>query len=310
MLRLALTVLILAGCSRPRERQLPSVPRLGDAGGTIDAGTRLDASAPSCGECELGERCIDGACTIVSSATVRVSAHSSQQMDGSIDWTYGDLLACFNEPSGEATNWPPASIASEGPCQVHVYHADDEWTFETRGVRRNAGAVLITGGSPSPISLELDPDVTRTCYRHGLSIPFPPIFTGGALSIRGSGGPDFPAFEGEVAVPDLLTLTTGVVARGLPLAVEWSGTNDPTAEVFFFVRGIVGTDSTDIQCRVPDTGSFTVSAALTSLLPSDAVAVFLRAEREIVVTVEPAGTEVSVILITTSGATRMMTYQP
>ncbi len=169
---------------------------------------------------------------------------------------------------GEASIPAEVSVAYamivDGPLIEPLAEADGCLSApDTPGSSLAAGAIAITG-TTAPITLaqERDGDVYVPT-----SPPPPDLFTAGETLTVTSTGATVPAFSGSVVAPVELGAVgfPAPLARSAPATMTWAaGAAD------FMIILIASATSTQgaILCRVPDTGSFTLSPAALALLPA------------------------------------------
>jgi hypothetical protein len=173
-------------------------------------------------------------------------------------------------PSSQADGddlFPPVTTRTEGDCKLTL-QATEMAAAPSWPRLVDAGTVRIAGGAEQP-DVELVFDAQQTTYR-----PSPPlepghgIFDGGeTLHISAPGG-DAPAFEGTIAAPVPIAVTSGLEApNGSDLIVTWIPDHAERVDATL----LASTDSGHwamIDCLAPDEGGrVTVPASLLAELP-------------------------------------------
>jgi hypothetical protein len=240
---------------------------------------------------------------------VYLDQHASVQVDGGVRWISSEGIAQFFRTDGGTASSAPA-LSTDGPCTAYGYptsmppaNISPISTFCS-----TAGTITVSGG-PTPFTL-MPTSLLTPCYDSSLDGGSLPIFTDGAsLTISAPGDTAFPAFSLMLTPPEHVDLQVGAVTRGQPLDVKWNaGSGD---DLFIYLATFDAMNDRYILCTVPDTGSYTLSASLTSQLLAGAPnAAFLRVEREKQRQAAPASPFVIEVVYASSGVTRDIAYQP
>jgi hypothetical protein len=266
--------------------------------------------AAACASCEVGQRCVAGSCQYVDQMQVRLGQLANQIIDGgttSPTFVYQNM-ACFYHPLVDQ----PVSetvLGSDGPCRaIRVIFVQDAGISTNPNFSGSAGLVTISGGTQGTYTMAPS-DGGAGCYMSSLADP-PSLFSDGQqITVSTAGGSDFPAFTKTLTAPPLLSFTTGLIQRGQPLTVNWTGSAPgETLRIFATVYDTVS--STSISCDVDDIGSYTIPASLTAHFPNGAATGNLYAQRERIAREDPASKVVTMTVFLWSTATRTVRYQP
>lgn len=169
-------------------------------------------------------------------------------------------------------------IAEIGQCEV-VGSARVDALLSPPG----AGTLTVAGPSFEAVS---QAETQANCYPQ---LPLLDYAPGETLTLSGSGGPVFPAFEAHVVAPEVLAdvVFPDEIVAGEPLTVTWSPGS--AKEINLLVTG-----DPLIMCHdLPDSGSATLSAEVTAYVnPSTEVG--LRLYRTSAIHFTPAGSSVGI----------------
>ena len=182
---------------------------------------------------------------------------------------------------------------SDGPCTAH---------FQASRAGLSAGSIRITG-TVDRIWLAESPTDRGVSYRNIERVHDPAFFDGAAITVQASGGSDVPAFTGTVMAPATLasyTPPTSLSRAGY--TATWAAGSGPEMMIEIGALDRDRHDAILVDCRVPDTGTFTVPASTFQLIPSsyDQVIVSVARVGETVVTV--GDTRVAIDVVSTVGA--------
>lgn len=206
--------------------------------------------------CEIGERCVDNVCTDV--RYLFVGATESISTGG----TFPAASGCFFKVA--ATDPLVVSQTEDGPCTITVL---SQGTTQPTYEPRDGGQLRIEGTAQGTITL-MPSAGAPGCY--GVTPAPADLFsTGTRLRFVGTGGVDLPAFSAEVEAPSQIDFTAAMMpVPGQPHALTWTGAPGERTTYSLIASG--SQQSTFVYCRLPDTGSFTVPASVTSRLPAGA----------------------------------------
>lgn len=142
------------------------------------------------------------------------------------------------------------------------------FTPASSGARYSAGTIDVTGATTA---LTLTPSGTAPSVRY-LKTPDPipkDLFSAGAsLGIHAAGGADFVTFSATVTAPaPVAGFTPPTALSRAGYTATWTA---GSGAVWVIVLGISGNTGTTLLCKVPDSGSYTVSPASFALLPTTA----------------------------------------
>ena len=159
-------------------------------------------------------------------------------------------------------------MGSDGPCTL--LHNPP-----TAGL--SAGAIAITG---LMTSITLTPSGTPAKYTSSPDpIPITAYPTGGNLAV-GAPGAEFPAFSTMVTVPAPLAgfTTPTMISRAAGYHVTWTA---GTAQgMWLLIVDPIGSNNVEaLLCKIPDTGSYTVTPAALALLRTAATSVYVTLAR-------------------------------
>jgi hypothetical protein len=127
----------------------------------------------------------------------------------------------------------------------------------------SGGTITITG-TTTPITLT--PSGSPAKYHAG-SLPSPVFAAGAALTVNVPGS-DVPAFNATVTAPTEVTgfTTPSTISRAAGYQATWT---QGTGRVWLLINAAHSPSDVDLLlCKVPDTGSFTVTPAALALFPA------------------------------------------
>lgn len=240
----------------------PTPTPLQDAGVDAPADTGADADAPAAcpAPCASGERCVEGACKAVDVLELSLSETTIYQ-SGSVYSTESTARACGTLARAPWTPVLPAPLGSEGSCKVWNYAPGSIAPPPAVQPAAPGGVTITTPTGTFPL-----PAMGADCSAGTSQLDL--LAQSGAVSFDGDGAGHFPAFHLEVTPPLPLGLTSTPLVRGQPLTLTWQAASSEGVAINIVTippKGSTGTPPW-IRCDVPDTGSLTISAALTSLL--------------------------------------------
>jgi hypothetical protein len=208
-----------------------------------DAPTAHDASADA--QEDAPAQMISGLITLS-----RIHDTGLDTSDATAQFAYGNIYG--------------TSLGSDGPCQMFQSPV-------TEGL--SAGTITITGTS-TPITLT--PSGTPAKY-HASSLPMPAFSPGATLTVNAAGA-EVPAFTATVTAPMELTgfTTPDMISRAAGYHATWT---HGTGRVWLVIVGPQAAGDDLLLCKVPDTGSFTVTPSALALFPSAITKVSVEAAR-------------------------------
>ena len=265
----------------------PSPPQDAGADAPIDAPSDAPGDAPPdppavcAAPCAEGERCVEGACQAVDVLELHLEENIIYE-SGSLYNTKATARACGTLARASWTPVLPAPLGAEGPCKVWNY-APGSIAPPPASQPTATGGVTIT----TPTGTFLLPSVGGDC---STGTPALDLFAqSGTIALDGDGAGHFPLFHVEVTPPLPLGLTSTPLVRGQPLTLTWQAASSTGIAINIVTlpqKSSAGT-APWIRCDAPDTGSLTISAAITSLLDPGGTYANILGSRSVRVVQEP-----------------------
>jgi hypothetical protein len=297
-------LLSLPACTDPETQPQP----LQDAGADapIDAPSDAPPDPPAvCAAlCAAGERCIEGACQAVDVLNLNLGEDIIYESGAEYD-TKARARACGTLASAPWSPVLPAPLGAEGPCKVWNY-ASGSLPPPPPAQPVAPGGVTIT----TPTGTFLLPSMGADC---STGTPTLDLFAqSGAIAVDGDGSGHFPLFHVEVTPPLPLDLTSTPLVRGQPLTLTWqaSSTTGIAINIYTLPQQSSAGTAPWIRCDAPDTGSLTISAALTSLLDPGGTYANILGSRSVSVVQEPASSPIIIYASMARSNQLLVDYTP
>ncbi|MDI1479241.1 hypothetical protein [Polyangium sp. y55x31] len=177
-----------------------------------------------------------------------------QQPGGSFVYS-SRASACYHELA------PVDPTPSPPPCVLSIPDQTMEDPLaEPTGIVADAGPITVSGTLLGESILPPPTKPGETCFNEKHSTE--PLSPGETVTFSAPGGADFLPFSFSMEAPAIPFITAAPLKPGEPLPIQWEGTGDGPITLLVVTMGVMQPVSLD--CRVPDTGSFTVDAELTS----------------------------------------------
>lgn len=161
---------------------------------------------------------------------------------------------------GDCELWVPTNASCPDGCSGGVCTADGVCSKFPK--EASAGDVTVDGIEGGQFTVS--PVTTRFVYQAPNALPSPPCTEGSTVTVSGNG------FSAEVKCIKPLTFTSAIpvpVMSGSPVALTWEPGSEPSARINVKLDiAHHGGRKGEIQCDVPDTGSFSIPAALVTKL--------------------------------------------
>jgi hypothetical protein len=264
-LRMLLAASLLSGCSSSQSATpdgTSGAGSLGEAGATGDAGAAGETSS-------MGNAGASGALPLTGTITVSLRAANETTMAKAFSVAGGTVydgpvpdafpLAVSLEEPGCKLLKPKLPFCSDG-CGGDAACVDDE-TCAAYPKAQDVGILRLEGLGGEPVTM--DPFPPSFAYQSP-ALPHPPCVEGEAVSLSGD---DFSAASTCIA-PLIVASTEFAVRRDEALGLDWEAPaqSDQTRVLIKLDVSHHGGKKGEIDCDVPDTGSFEIPASLVTAL--------------------------------------------
>ncbi len=231
---------------------------------------------------------MEGACQAVDVLNVNLEENIIYE-SGAEYSTKASARACGTLAGAPWAPMLPAPLGAEGPCNVWNY-APGAIPPQPAHQPAATGGVTIT----APTGTLLLPSMAADCSTVTPAFDF--FAQSGAVTVDGDGTGHFPAFHVEVTPPLPLDLTSTPLVRGQPLTLTWQASSSTGLAINIYTIPLESSAGTApwIRCDAPDTGSLTISAALTSLLDPGGTDANIFGSRSVRVVQAPASSPVMI----------------
>jgi hypothetical protein len=167
----------------------------------------------------------------------------------------------LDSTDGDCELWVPTNASCPAGCSGGVCTANDVCTPFPK--EASAGTVTVSGIEGGDFMVS--PITTRFVYQAASALPSPPCTEGSDVSVTGQGF----TIETKCIIPLVLTSTVPIpVMTGQAVPLTWEPAGSANVSRINIKLDIAhhGGRKGEIQCDVPDTGSFSIPAGLITKL--------------------------------------------
>lgn len=255
--------------------------------GTTSAGTDTGSGASGgqtgCGACPQGQVCNGGTCAAPTATLALLLTEDTSATDSEPAIKTPRFVACAYHAAPA-----PGPVTVPGTCAV--VDADAPATSATW--IGNAGSISMTSATLGTATIGPQVESDDACQGVTFDSAGPLTASGEVVTFTVSGGSVFPAATLSLAIPPAMSIASDDYQPGEDFEVKWTGSSNGLVTMFL---SAVGDDSSSaVQCLVPDTGSFTIPALLTSKLNLTAPATYLYLSRAVAAEQAPSSQPVLV----------------
>jgi hypothetical protein len=174
----------------------------------------------------------------------------------------------LDSTDGDCELWVPTNASCPTACSNGVCTANGVCSMFPK--EASAGTVTVDGIEGGQFTVS--PVTTRFVYQAPSALANPPCTESSTVTVSGNGF----SVEAKCIKPLVLTSTVPIpVMSGSPVELEWEAATEPSARINIKLDiAHHGGRKGEIQCDVPDTGSFSIPAALVTKLVSLGLAGF------------------------------------
>lgn len=169
------------------------------------------------------------------------------------------------QTEGACTLLTPRTLACDPPCTTTEVTCNIDGTCIPTPLQYSVGTVTITGMNTA---VSMEPNAINFSYNENIRDPYPAFDEGAELVLSAAGGDTSPFSLNAKGVAVMETAMTSVVVdRDTPVALNWTPGNTPDAHVHIRLNVTAhGTHTGAVECVVPDTGSYEIPAGIVTEL--------------------------------------------